>query len=114
MRSNLVSNAIKFTSRGSVAINARLLYSSASRSPGESDEIPSSAQTVQDHLAQHQSGQNQFWDHAGDVEKNLETAPPQPPAQRCAIIRLEVQDSGVGLRNVDVMGWVRFALSLSD
>lgn len=96
---------MKFTSRGSVAINARLLFcsepSTGTDGAGEAATSGEAAQHVDSN-----GTESTYWSGYGDVEKQMNETSASPVKQRWAIVRLEVQDTGVGLRAVDVMGWV--------
>lgn len=97
--SNLISNSLKFTTTGSITLRTKLIQPSSSAVLSNGDDSPLS-----------QSGILPPADdpNLGDIEKgrNDDDAIAHSPAPKrkvkMAIIRIEVQDTGVGLRPADM------------
>jgi signal transduction histidine kinase len=90
--SNLISNSLKFTNTGSITLRTRLIQPLAGC---EGNESPLS----QSGMLPSADGMNP----TVDLEKGRDDDnPPAKRGPRMAIIRIEVQDTGVGLRPADM------------
>jgi len=101
--SNLISNSLKFTNTGSITLRTRLIQPDSAAALANGDESPLS-----------QSGILPSADDSnpiGDLEKGRDEdetgqSPQSKRKVKMAIIRIEVQDTGVGLRPADMEEYV--------
>lgn len=98
--SNLISNSLKFTNTGSITLRTRLIQPSTISA---GDESPLS----QSGILPPADGTNPPVDlEKGRDDDDLNTSPQTKAGPRMAIIRIEVQDTGVGLRPADMEEYV--------
>jgi hypothetical protein len=97
--SNLISNSLKFTNTGSITLRTRLIQRDSAATLTDGDESPLS----QSGILPSADDSNPVSDlEKGRDDDEIGQSPGPKRKVKMAIIRIEVQDTGVGLRPADM------------
>jgi signal transduction histidine kinase len=101
--SNLISNSLKFTNTGSITLRTRLIQPDSPAALTDGDESPLS----QSGILPSADDSNPVSDlEKGRDDDEIGQSPGPKRKVKMAIIRIEVQDTGVGLRPADMEEYV--------
>jgi len=97
--SNLISNSLKFTTTGSITLRTRLIQPTVAAALASGEESPMTQSSALPHV----EDSNAITDlEKGRDDDAIGHAPPSKRRIKMAIVRIEVQDTGVGLRPADM------------